>query len=180
MIHSPNRVQARLAHLRRVFPTAPDVCHVDKDFDSVTAPEMVAERTFFLGEIFWVEREGWRGCGGFHTNPTRLHHPGLVVKKQSAPHRPVDMVPGTTMPKARLEDGRETHLFCPSEAPKWTVPEADHPELQVYVLDYWRPVPRRHVAGFLARLLYLDRQKLQEDMAERHGLAYGNAGVRQA
>lgn len=156
-------VEKRLKKLRKRFASMLHEKDLDKDFAEITADDNahIADRTFFAGEIFWVEREGWQGCGGFHTNASRDHHPGLVVRKQGQPHQPVAMVPGSTKQYRYLKNGRPAACFHPEKNIAWKISNRDHPSEQYYVLDYRRPVARSHIGFPLGRLQHSDTIRLQ-------------------
>ncbi len=160
------RNEKRLAHLRQRFPTATKTNQADKDHSSVTSADKthISDRTFYLGEIFWVKRKGWHACGGFETNTSRLHHPGLVVLKQANPVNSVRMVPGTT--KLRQWGRKEPHIFSNAEDIKWKSSPEKVPDMQFFILDYWRPVCRRYIGAMLARLAHVDQCRLQDEMKE--------------
>ncbi len=169
-----SRVRERLEKLRERFPLVKSEQDGDKDFQHLTGTDLalLPQRSFFLGEMFWVLRAGWSGCGGFETNLSRDTHPGLVVKKQYDAFKPVDMVPGSKKEDNRPMNGNPAYLFSPRSELKWTNEKIEHPERQYFVLNYWRPVSRVHLSFYLGRLDYPDQMALQECMREAHGKAW--------
>lgn len=167
LVLQDERRRSRLERLRERFSCDYQVRDVDKDerFVTSTRPEHMHDRTFFLGEIFWVGRLGWHGCGGFGANGSRDHHPGAVCRKQVRGCKPVDMVPGSTKLREQLENGAEAHIFSPAGKIKWDGEDRGGPETQFFVLDYVRPVPRLYIGRKLGRLQHKDQMRLQNALA---------------
>ena len=151
-----DELRQRVRHGTRNAKFNKDLEHITSDLKSD-----IQIRTFFVGEIFWVEREGWKGCGGFYSNTAKEHHPGLVTRKTHSPYSPVDMVPGSSSEEARYWNQQQCIYFDPQEAIKLTY-ERDTPETQYYVLDYHRPVARDYMSGHLGNLRFGDIQRLQQ------------------
>ena len=171
VISMQDAIRQKMGLLRRRFPNVQNMRQLDKDLTHPTADRSLSDirdRAFFVGEIFWVERAGWSNCGGFSTNANLAHHPGLVVIKQR-PFYPVNMVPGTTHPWDRLEDGSWAVNFSPEGDLAWSTPPEDRPKTQSFVLNYLRPVSRIHISWHLATLQYADRARLQRIMEIAHG-----------
>ncbi len=160
------KIENRLKKLRKRFGADINEDSLDKDFTGITSDDLgcIGVRTFFTGEIFWVGREGWQGCGGFYTNTTRDHHPGLVLRKQMMQYQPVEMVPGSKRQYPYLADKQPATLFQPETDITWKIPGRDRPDEQFFVLEYRRPVARTHISFSLGRLQHADTVRLQTVM----------------
>ncbi len=153
-----NELRARVSHGNRN-------ARFDKDLENITSDRAddIPLRTFFAGEIFWVERLGWPGCGGFYTNLKKKHHPGLVTCKNTAPYSPIEMIPGSTSETAKYWNQEHQNYFEPQDSIKPTT-EREQPEQQFFVLDYQRPVARTHIEAHLGTLCFKDIQRLQQSL----------------
>ena len=118
--------------LKKVLPKAGHPENVNKDWTSVTATDRgnLAERTFFLGEIFEVAG-AWR-------------QPSLVTRKQAVAGHPVQMAPSSSYP--REED--------------WAFTVLVGERLWHFMLYYRRPVFRDDFGRHVGTLPAEEKQRL--------------------
>ena len=87
------RIAARLRRLRDRFGAGVHARHVDHDQDHLTSTrrDHVGDRTFFLGEIWWVERPA---MGDYRPHRAGSNHlPGLVTRRQESAGVAVECAP---------------------------------------------------------------------------------------
>ena len=114
---------------------------------------------YMVGSIWWVRRQGWFGCGGFYTNESRLHHPGLVLRESRTPtEKLVIMAPGTSR-EMTAHAAQQRMFFCPQNV---TTGETN-PKRQTFVMKYRQPVHKSYVADRLTSLSEQDRNRLIAD-----------------
>jgi hypothetical protein len=146
------RVAERLRRLREKFGEGIHDHQVDHNQDHLTStrPEHVPLRTFYLGEIWWVDR-----CALGDWRPYRegsSYRPALVTRREPRPHEPIEMAPS-----ARQAPGDIDKLcFRATEPPE---------ELQAgtwFLLPYRRPVSRQWLGGSMGALSGRGKQQLAE------------------
>ena len=83
------RVAERLRRLRLRFGDKVRERQVDHDHEHLTGTrfEQIPVRTFFLGEVWWVDRYALGDCRPHREGSS--HRPALVTRRQEAPHEPV-------------------------------------------------------------------------------------------
>ena len=127
-----------------------------------TGKRFVPRRVFFLGEIWWADREVLNLRLAYTANadwPAKRSAPGyllgLVTHRQNVEGEPIEMAPGTTHAPPGLDE------LCFEAAD----PPQELREGTLFVLPYRRPVGRDDISGRLAVLGQPDRQRLATSLA---------------
>ena len=139
-----------MRRLRERFGEGVRERQVDHDHDHLTGTrrEHVAVRTFFLGEIWWAQREAlndWRP-----SREGRSHLPAIVTLRADHPGHPVEMAPG----KSRAPQNIDELCFRPTQLPEGLREET------FFLLPYRRPVGRNLIGGPMGALGGKDKQEL--------------------
>lgn len=156
-----NRIAARLERLRKDLPAAWKESQVDKDHTSVTSdhPSFSWVRTYYLGEICWVERTSWpverTQTAGQRTAPRAA----IVLERQNLPGEPVKMAPGMRHAPANTSE----LCFQAQDNVKRLEPGT------IFVLPFYRPIQRVAVLGHFATLSGKDKQRLAQEVALQLG-----------
>ncbi len=145
------RVAERLRRLRLRFGEKVRERNVDHDHERLTGTrfEHIPERTFFLGEVWWVDRFALGDCRPHREGSS--HRPAMVTRRQESPHEPVEMAPSARRPLA----GQSGLCFQAQQPP-------ERLEEGVFLLHYRRPVGREWVGSPLGSVGGMDKQRLQQ------------------
>ena len=137
---------------------------VDHDHRGITSTRKkdIPRRLFFLGEIWWADREvlslrlaHTQSADWPAQQPDAAYLLGLVTHRQNVEREPIEMAPGTRRPPAGLDELCFEPLDSPGELREGTV----------FVLPYRRPVPREDIGGRFAVLSHPDQQRLADSLA---------------
>jgi hypothetical protein len=136
---------------------------VDHDHKGITgtAKRFVPRRVFFLGEIWWGDREvlSLRLAYNQYADWPAERSPGfllgLVTRRQNAKGEPVEMAPGTTHPPPGIDELCFEPIDPPAKLRKGTL----------FVLSHLRPVARDNIGKRLAVLGQPDQQRLAANLA---------------
>jgi hypothetical protein len=128
--------------------------NVDHDHERLTGTrfEHMPVRTFFLGEVWWVDRFALGDCRPHREGSS--HRPALVTRRQEFPHEPVEMAPSVRRSLAGRGD-----LCFEAQQPPENLQEG------VFLLLYRRPVGREWVGGPMGAIGGMDKQRLQQVLA---------------
>lgn len=146
-----HRVAERLRRLRLRFGDKVRERHVDHDHEHLTGTrfEQIPVRTFFLGEVWWVDRFALGDCRPHREGSS--HRPALVTRRQEGPHEPVEMAPsGRRSPAGRSD------LYFEARQPPEKLQEG------VFLLLYRRPVGREWIGSRMGSVGGMDKQRLQQ------------------
>jgi len=146
-----SRVAERLRRLRNRFGERVRGHQVDHDHDHLTSTrrEHVPVRTFFLGEIWWVERFALGECRPGREGSS--HSLALVTRREERPYEPVEMAPSAR--RAPRDIGEV--CFHPAEPPERLQEET------LFLVLYRRPVGRDCIGAPMGAVGAADKQRLQ-------------------
>ena len=123
----------------------------------------VENRIYFLGEIFWTERERWMNTP-FGINPNKPFRAAMVTLK-SLGFDPVLMIPGSS----RYSNDEKS--FTPE---KISNNSSEAGIIGSYHLDYARVVDRWHISFHIGTISTKDKQRLA-DMIAKYSKEKGEA-----
>ena len=118
-----------------------------------TRREDVPVREFFLGEIWWADREALGDQRTHARRGTRL--PALVTRHQTSTYAPVEMARSDPCPPDDINELCFRPEPCPDALREGTV----------FLLPYRRPVARDDIGSKLATINSGDKQRLAELLA---------------
>ena len=115
----------------------------------------VKNRIYFLGEIFWTERERWTNTP-FGKNPAKPFRAAMVTLKSQGTD-PVLMIPGSS------QYSDDENSFTPE---KISNNSSETGIIGSYHLDYARIIDRWHISFHIGTISTKDKQKLADRIAK--------------
>lgn len=150
-----HRSNERLRRLRERF--GPDVrAHeVDHDEDHLTSthPRFSPVRTFFLGQVWWVDRAALGDRRPYREGSSHL--PALVTRKQEISGAPVECAPSG---RGRSGQAGGAEVFVPADCMERLSTET------VFHLLYRRPVSRAAFSADVGKISGSDLQRLSAQL----------------